>query len=317
MKICIIGPGMLPIPPVGWGAVEILIDDYRNNLEKLGHEVHIVNTKDMNLAAFIVNNLSPDFVHIQYDDYIDLAKDLICKNIAITSHYAYLENKPKWNSDYKNFFIKTCISNVSIFCLSEGIADVYRDACVPDDRIFVTRNGVRNDLFSFTEECPRPNDSIYLAKIDDRKGQYKYRHIDNLWFYGGISDNRFPEWHPRYLGEITKQELYTDLTQWANLVLLSDGEAHPLVCMEAMSAGLGLVISECASANLDLNLPFIDVIPLDKLGDIDYVSSVIKKNREMSITMRNKIREYSLSFSWLQTIEDNYVSAIRRIMDKS
>ena len=39
MKICIVGPGILPIPPSGWGAVEILIDDYRKNLEALGHEV--------------------------------------------------------------------------------------------------------------------------------------------------------------------------------------------------------------------------------------------------------------------------------------
>mgnify|MGYP001158346606 CR=1 FL=1 len=98
MKICIVGPGMMTIPPIGWGAVEILIDDYRNSLERLGHDVHIVNTKDLSLAAFIVNNLAPDFVHIQYDDYIDLAKELTCKNIAITSHYAYLENKSNHKS---------------------------------------------------------------------------------------------------------------------------------------------------------------------------------------------------------------------------
>ncbi|MBG17590.1 MAG: hypothetical protein CMB77_04480 [Euryarchaeota archaeon] len=316
MKICIVGPGMMSIPPTGWGAVEILIDDYRNSLEQLGHDVHIVNTKDMNLAAFIINNLSPDFVHIQYDDYIDLAKDLMCENIAITSHYAYLENKTKWNRDYKNFFIKTCISNVNVFCLSKGIADTYRDACVSDDRIFVTRNGVRNDLFSFTKECPRPNDSIYLAKIDERKGQYKYRHIENLWYYGGISDSRFPDWHPRYLGEISKKELYKDLTQWANLVLLSDGEAHPLVCMEALSAGLGLVISECATSNLDLSLPFIDVIPNDRLDDIEFIAGVIDTNRKISIAMRDEIKEYSQTFSWLQTVENYYLPAVESVLGK-
>lgn len=316
MKICIIGPGMMSIPPTGWGAVEILIDDYRTSLEKLGHKVHVINTRDLSLAAFIANSLEPDFVHIQYDDYIELSKSLSCKNIAITSHYAYLESKHRWNHDYNNFFIKTCLSNVNILCLSEGIAEVYRDACVDNDRLFVARNGVRNDLFTFNEECSRPNDSIYLAKIDSRKGQYKYRHIDNLWFYGGISDNRFPDWHPRYLGEVTKQELYAGLTQWANLVLLSDGEAHPLVCMEALSAGLGLVISEYAAANLDTSLPFIDVIPNSKLDDLEYVSDVINENRKKSIAMRKEIREYSLSFSWLETIKNNYIPIVEKIVGK-
>ena len=44
MKISIIGPGIMPIPPTGWGAVEILIWDQKLALEKLGHEVDIVNT---------------------------------------------------------------------------------------------------------------------------------------------------------------------------------------------------------------------------------------------------------------------------------
>ena len=44
MKIAIVGPGIMPIPPTGWGAVEILIWDQKLALEELGHEVRIVNT---------------------------------------------------------------------------------------------------------------------------------------------------------------------------------------------------------------------------------------------------------------------------------
>ena len=44
MKISIVGPGIMPIPPTGWGAVEILIWDQKLALEKLGHEVDIINT---------------------------------------------------------------------------------------------------------------------------------------------------------------------------------------------------------------------------------------------------------------------------------
>jgi len=75
--------------------------------------------------------------------------------------------------------------------------------------------------------------------------------------------------------------------------------------MEAMSAGLGLVISEFATANLDLSLPFIDVIPENMINDIGYVESIIRKNRETSIKMRNDIREYAIrNFSWNKIIMD-------------
>ena len=46
MKISIIGPGLMSIPPKGWGAVETLIWDMHNALIALGHEVDIVNVKD-------------------------------------------------------------------------------------------------------------------------------------------------------------------------------------------------------------------------------------------------------------------------------
>jgi hypothetical protein len=42
-------------------------------------------------------------------------------------------------------------------------------------------------------------------------------------------------------------------------VLLSDGEAHSLVIMEALAAGLGVVVSEFATANLCLAKEFITV----------------------------------------------------------
>ena len=69
MKISIVGPGIMPIPPTGWGAVEILIWDSKNALEKLGHEVQIVNTQSPVEILQQINSFRPDFVHVQYDDF--------------------------------------------------------------------------------------------------------------------------------------------------------------------------------------------------------------------------------------------------------
>ena len=63
---------------------------------------------------------------------------------------------------------------------------------------------------------------------------------------GNNADTRF-DISTRWLQEWSKDKLYNELTDYGNLVLLSDGEAHPLVCLEAFAAGLGVVVSEWAA----------------------------------------------------------------------
>ena len=72
MKVAIVGPGIMPIPPTGWGAVEILIWDQKLALEKLGHEVLIINTQSPVEILQQINGFRPDFVHVQYDDFVEI-----------------------------------------------------------------------------------------------------------------------------------------------------------------------------------------------------------------------------------------------------
>ena len=76
----------MPIPPIGWGAVEILIWDIKLALESLEHQVQIINTKDPNQILQEIDSYKPDFVHIQYDDFIGLYPYINYPK-AITSHY--------------------------------------------------------------------------------------------------------------------------------------------------------------------------------------------------------------------------------------
>tara|TARA_R110000851_G_scaffold67262_8_gene151998 strand:+ start:4287 stop:5219 length:933 start_codon:yes stop_codon:yes gene_type:complete len=310
MRIVLVGPGIMAIPPTGWGAVEILIWDYKQTLEKLGHEVKIVNTKNFNDIVAQTNEFNPDFVQIHYDPYWNICNQFECKNVAITSHYGYLDQPTKFGG-YGGIFNGFLSLKNKIFALSPTIRDRYVSSGFDPTRIHVVPNGVRNDLFQFKGECERPNDSIYLAKIDYRKRQHKFHDIPNLYFAGNIADARYNKHN--YLGEWSKQHLYVNLTTFANLVLLSDGEAHPLVCLEAMSAGLGLVVSEWATANLDTTLPFIDVIQENKISDITYVTKVIEENKVKSIGMRKEIRQYVLdNFSWDTIINDFFLPAVEK-----
>lgn len=310
MKICIVGPGIMSIPPKGWGAVEILIWDYKQTLEKLGHEVVIVNTRDQNEIIKQCNSHNPDFVHVQYDEFYKVCDYLQCDNVAITSHFGYLDQENRYDGYYNiimNGFVN--MKKGKIFALSPSIAEKYKKFGFDESRLKVVPNGVRDDLFKFEETCKYTDRSICLAKVETRKRQYLLHDISSLHFAGNIADNRYNK--NNYLGEWSKEYLYENLTDYANLVLLSDGEAHPLVCLEAMSAGLGLVLSEWATANLDTSLPFIDVIPESKVSDKNYVESVIKSNREKSITMRNEIRQYVIdNFSWENIVKNHYLPNI-------
>lgn len=311
MKIAIIGPGFMPIPPRGWGAVESLIWDYYVTLTKMDYDVTIINENNPQIIIEKANQ-NFDVVHIHYDDWVYLSEFIKCDTILATSHYAYLEQESK-HGNYSNIFKQFLINEkINIFALSEGIKKTYIRNGFPENKIFVVPNGVQNSLFSFSEN---PEDkSIYLAKIDFRKSQYKYHNIENLYFAGNISDERYNK--NNYLGEWNKKFLYKNLTNFSNLVLLSDGEAHPLVCMEAMSAGLGLVISQYASANLDTTKEFIDVIPNEKLNDIEYVKNIILSNREKSKKLRNEIRAYSCeNFDWNFIIKNKYLPTIGKTIE--
>ena len=184
-----------------------------------------------------------------------------------------------------------------------------------DENLFVTPNGVNLDLFRKTEKAEYPHRSIYLAKIDYRKRQYLFQGIDSLWFAGNNSDSRF-DVSKRWLQEWSKDKLYNELTDYGNLVLLSDGEAHPLVCLEAFAAGLGVVVSQYAAANLDTSKGFITVIPEDKITDMVFLESEIIKNRKYSVEHREEILEYAETFEWSNVIAEHYVPAMEQIIER-
>ncbi len=312
MKFSIIGPGFSAIPPVGWGAVETLIWDMRNALIKLGHEVDIVNTTDPNKIIQQINNYNPDFVHIHYDDWVGLYP-YIQYPCACTSHYGYLE-RPNMFGGYVNVANTFAKIKPRIFCLSEGIKKVYQILMdIPKDRLYVSPNGVNCDAFRVVDVPQFPDRSIYLAKVDYRKRQHLFQSIDSLWYAGNIADDRFDQ-TKNYLGEWSKETLYNNLTEYGNLVLLSDGEAHPLVCMEAFAAGLGVVVTEWGKANLDSTKEFITVIPEKHINDIEFVEYEIIKNRKYSIDHRDEILSYAQTFDWVNIIKNFYLPNVDEVL---
>ena len=292
----------------------MLVRDTKIALEEVGHEVQIINTKDYRQIINGINAFVPDFVHVHYDEFIPIIPYIQYPS-AITSHFGYLERKEMFGG-YISIAQEFQKVKPNVFCLSEGIEKVYNIMFdIPSDNTYITPNGVNVNRFRTTKDPEFPDRSIYLAKVDYRKRQHMFQSIDSLWYAGNLADNRFNT-DKNYLGEWSKEVLHDNLTEYGNLVLLSDGEAHPLVCMEALAAGLGVVVCEWGKANLDLDKEFITVIPESKINDISFVEDAIVKNREYSITHRDEILEYSKEFEWKQVLQKHYIPSVEKVIER-
>lgn len=299
MKIALIGPGIMPIPPEGWGGVEHLIWNFHNQLKKDGDEVTIINTKDLHKIVNTINTAKFDAVHLHYDQYANIMPYIECDRKMITSHYPYLEN-PEPQYEFLYDLLKDSKSH--IVSLSDRIKDEFVRRGIDD--VSVLPCGIETDLYSL-DDVVHSDRSIVVGKLEPRKRQaFLQKKGLNIDFIGNNADPSFDIDDPCYFGEQSKQDIMDNLTSYANMVLLSSGEAHPFVCLEGMAAGLGLVLSEQSTANLDLSQPFITVIPDDKLEDISYLKDKIQENRTISISMRNEIREYCrTNFDWSSIIK--------------
>jgi DNA-dependent RNA polymerase auxiliary subunit epsilon len=312
VRIALIGPGIMPIPPQGWGGVEIFIWDCKNALENLGHQVKIFNSQDLKKVVKDINKFSPDFAHLHYDEFYHIMAQLRCKRKAITSHYPFLESP---EPSYGWILPKLNKSGCSIIALTDPIKQSFVKAGGDEKNIHVMPFGIEGSDFKFIEsKIKYPTRSIYLSKIEQRKRQYLFQNpAFNIDFVGNISDPSFNSTSSGYLGHWDRGAVTEKLTQYANMVLLSASEGHARVCIEGLISGLGLVVSEFATAHLDLSQPFITVIPEDKITDQEFIKQELENNRKTSLSMRKEIRKYAINnFTWKSLVK-TYENIIKTI----
>ncbi len=306
MDIALIGPGILPIPPNGWGAVESLIWDYSIELNELGHDGIITNTQDWDEILHDLNSDHFDFAHLHYDVFYPLLdrikNETKIKKIAMSSHYPYIDQPHMHQQDGYDKIFDFIIKNNQyyIFCISKKDYNTFKENGANEDLLILSENGANHKTFNYTEKPDNANRSLYLGQIYHRKKQWLYQEIDCIDFVGKIMGQTPFNPAKNYLGEWSDEFKRQNFTHYGNLVLLSDGEnGTPLVVKEAMINGLGVVISKYAAHDLTDDLPYVTVIPDEKLENVDYVKEKIEENREVSLSMRNEIRQYAIdNFSW-------------------
>lgn len=330
MKIALVNPGLLRVPPVGYGAIEKIIWETSLYLKNAGYLVDVIdeptdwdnflNEEHFNRILESISIDSYDVIHFhseRFVKYLDRVEEAFPNSkILFTSHSPWIGRTSELGSDVYTKDYELVVKNNKYYnvCVSQKDFDYYKRDGADTSKMFVSRNGC-TDQYRLSLSPKKSDRSIYLAAIEKRKRQYVYQDIESIDFIGPLNDDyMFDGSRENYLGTPTTEYMLDNLTEYGNLVLLTDAEnGTPLVVQEALMAGLGVVISKYAAWEIEKTLPFISVIEDDKINDIEYVKKVIEENRSTSLEMRSDIRKYAEErFSW-GTVAKNYIGNLNRI----
>ncbi len=321
MKIGLIAHGLLPIPPNDWGAVEGTLWHRKRHLERLGHSVDIANTRAIYDVIFQGNQQRYDFVHCHCEPFIGPCLAYLKWPLAATSHYgglhAFDPQAPDKHRGFQFLFQETMRAPAN-FVLSERIRDLYERSGYRGF-LRVLRNAVEAEDFRVV---PRGNGkAVCVGVISRRKRQ--------AWL-AEIAENRVmvdfvgpwvPEQEPRFaenatarhLGVWDKSTLYDRLGDYSCLVLLSESEGAPKVVLEALAAGLSVVITEACRANLT-DEPFITVIP-DGEERPEVIAQAIQTAIDRNPPLRPAIRAYARERFDYAVVVAEYVRLIEEYLD--
>ena len=121
-------PGIIPIPPNGWGAVEKIIWEIHNNLLRLGYDSKIKYLDEVNLDT--------DIVHIHVANLANTAHERgIPYYFTFHDHHAYLYGKEsslyKENLQAIKNAVKAFVPAKYLVDYFEGIPEYFSHGVVP------------------------------------------------------------------------------------------------------------------------------------------------------------------------------------------
>ncbi len=203
MKIALIGPGIMEIPPKKWGAVEMMIWDYAIILKELGHRVQIINTPDKELIKFEVEHGHFDIVHLHYDVFADIITDLIphCGRVIASSHYPFLNVPALWGRDGYGEHFPKLINNKDfhLFASSQKDIETYCEFGAVRENTWLSKLGVRCDPYQFNEYAQFDR-TLHFSQICDRKRQYILEDLEDIDIFGRREAGKYRGKH--YQGEL-------------------------------------------------------------------------------------------------------------------
>ena len=168
MRILKLGPGTLPIPPVGWGGIEKIVWQLAVQLRSFGHEVDIFNTADVRALAAHLACHQYDVIHA----YTDWPLDYLA---GCGRRWAFTSNQSEWTYNRRVFDLGYSRCDIAI-CVNEMVYDA-----LPHHRNkFIVHNAACPDIY---KPLPKiPGKCVALGRNEPRK---RFKEVAAL-FTGGL-----------------------------------------------------------------------------------------------------------------------------------
>jgi glycosyltransferase involved in cell wall biosynthesis len=309
MYIVVVAHGNEPIPPTGWGAVEQVIWQYDLRLRQRGHSTRIINKRKLSAILNVIGicfTRKVDVIHCHAEKPLKALTVLSkLRNVLLVStlHHPLNPESPS-RSEIKS--LKRCQVAPYHFVLREDIVPLIKEHN-PNAICKVLPNGVEVHDFHLK---PQGNGRVCcIGRIQERKRQndtalmLKGSGIE-CDFIGPVMEdvNISEELRRQMVGEWDRDTLRRGLSAYSCLVLLSHSEGQPLAVVEALAAGIPVVVSKAAAANLDTSLPFVKLVEKD-----EQLVPSIKEAILLRDSMSLQIRKYAEENFDYDPLVDQYI----------
>ena len=304
MKISQVTPGLIEIPPKGWGAIEKIIWNYNLSLTKLLNQVEIKYLNDIDPSS--------DIVHIHVANLaIEAHERGIPYVFSLHDHHVVLYGK---DSTLYQDNLKAIKNSIVSFTHAEFLVDYFDET----DKLFYLSHGVDTSIFKPKELVRKEHKLLCLAnngfannQSEDRKGfRYAIEAAKKLnlpiTVVGPQNNDNFFNANPDLLeyekltvlssnpDELESIRLYQEHSIFLHPSILEAG--HPnLTLLEALSCGLPIVGTYKGSQKLG------GMVVVDR--DSEQVANAISKvisNYEEYVYETQKTKE---RYDWLVVCE--------------
>lgn len=317
MTFILVAHGNEPIPPTGWGAVEQVIWQHTLQLRAKGHTVIHVNAKKWKAIREVLGHVRSqkiDVVHCHAEKpirFLALWCRLLGKRAPLLISTTHNPMNPNNLSGSELKALRRCHYAPYHLVLRADIAHLIecRNASAT---CAVLPNAVEVNEF---QTSPTGNGkACYLGRIQERKRQNDTALLlegsdIQCDFIGPVMEETpiSDALRARLIDPWNRDQLHRDLCRYSCLVLQSTSEGQPLVVLEALAAGIPVVISPACTGNLDLTKSFIHVVERDE-DLIIAIQRAMSQRDELS----PQIREYAASNFDYSAIVDRYVAQVEK-----
>jgi len=315
MKIAHIQPSVISIPPNGWGAIEKIIWEYKQELEKLNHTVDIVNLNDFNADTY-------DIVHCHmFDQALKLAERNIPYFYSHHDHHSIV-----WGKESTNYQLNLEAMQKAEMAFVHAKSSIDTFERVP----FYLPHGVNRDFFQYNirENKYRPqiiivgnNGLAGTNTVFDRKGfRYAIEACKKLGLEITLvapskTQIQFFEENPdlkyeklKCIYDATEDQLH-EAYKCADLMIHAtyvEAGHPPLTPLEALSCGIPVI-----GTYMGEDVPLM-LCERDTNSVIDCINSMIPVLKQYSL----KADEVAEKYNWKNIVRDNLLDYYNQSLDR-